>query len=62
MPEGDRPSRTSGVGGRHEVVEHGVTGILHPPDHLAGMAASGVRLLTDPDLHRGSPRPAAEWS
>ena len=27
-------------------------GFLHPPDDLAGMAASGVRLLTDPELHR----------
>jgi hypothetical protein len=38
------PSRTSGVGGLHEGVEHGVTGLPHPPDELAGMAASGVRL------------------
>jgi N-acetyl-alpha-D-glucosaminyl L-malate synthase BshA len=46
------PVVASRVGGLHEVVEHGVTGFLHPPDDLAGMAASGVRLLTDPDLHR----------
>jgi hypothetical protein len=52
LTEGDRPSRTSGVGGLHESVAHGVTGFLHPPDDPVGMAASGVRLLTDPDLHR----------
>jgi len=52
LPEGERPSRTSGVGGLHEGVEHGRTGFLHPPDDPVGMAASGVRLLTDPDLHR----------
>jgi len=52
MPDGDRPSRTSGVGGLHEVVEHRVTGFSHPPDDLAGMAASGVRRLTGPGLYR----------
>jgi hypothetical protein len=26
--------------------------LAHPPDDLAGMAASGVRRLTGPDLHR----------
>jgi N-acetyl-alpha-D-glucosaminyl L-malate synthase BshA len=46
------PVVASRVGGLHEVIEDGVTGFLHPPDDLAGMAASGVRLLTDPDLHR----------
>jgi N-acetyl-alpha-D-glucosaminyl L-malate synthase BshA len=46
------PVVASRVGGLHEVVEDGVTGFLHPPDDLAGMAASGVRLLTDDALHR----------
>jgi len=48
----NRASRTSGVGGLHEVVEPGVTGFPHLPDDLAGMAASGGRRLTGPDLHR----------
>jgi N-acetyl-alpha-D-glucosaminyl L-malate synthase BshA len=39
------------VGGLPEVVEHGVTGFLHPLDDVEGMAASGVALLTDPELH-----------
>ena len=39
------------VGGLPEVIEHGVTGFLHPLDDLDGMAASGVALLTDPELH-----------
>jgi N-acetyl-alpha-D-glucosaminyl L-malate synthase BshA len=39
------------VGGLPEVVDHGVTGFLHPLDDVEAMAASGVALLTDPALH-----------
>jgi L-malate glycosyltransferase len=46
------PVVASRVGGLPEVVEHGVSGFLHPPDDLDGMAASTVRLLTDDLLHR----------
>ena len=46
------PVVASRVGGLPEVIDHGVTGFLHPVDDLAGMAASAVRLLTDPELHR----------
>jgi N-acetyl-alpha-D-glucosaminyl L-malate synthase BshA len=46
------PVIASRVGGLHEVVEDGVTGFLRPPDDLDGMAECGVRLLTDPALHR----------
>jgi hypothetical protein len=35
-----------------EVIDSGVNGFLHDPDDLAGMAASGVALLTDRNLHR----------
>ena len=45
------PVVASRVGGLHEVVDHGSTGFLHPPDDLDAMAASGVRLLTDAALH-----------
>jgi len=45
------PVVASRVGGLHEVVDDGVTGFLHEPDDLQGMAASGVRLLTDADMH-----------
>jgi N-acetyl-alpha-D-glucosaminyl L-malate synthase BshA len=45
------PVIASRVGGLPEVVEHGVNGFLHDPEDLEGMAASGIRLLTDPDLH-----------
>ena len=34
------------------MIEHGVSGFLHPPDALDEMADSAVTLLTDPDLHR----------
>ncbi len=45
------PVVASRVGGLHEVIDHGVTGFLHPPDDLDGMAESGVALLTDGELH-----------
>ena len=40
----------TGGSGLAEVVDHGVTGFLHPVGATDEMAASGVRLLTDPDL------------
>jgi N-acetyl-alpha-D-glucosaminyl L-malate synthase BshA len=46
------PVVASRVGGLHEVVEHGESGYLHPMEDVDGMAQSGIRLLTDPDLHR----------
>jgi glycosyltransferase involved in cell wall biosynthesis len=46
------PVVASRVGGLPEVIEDGVTGFLHPVDDLDGMAASALRLLTDPELHR----------
>ena len=56
------PVIASRVGGLPEVIEDGVTGFLHPPDALDEMAESGVNLLTDPDLHAGSPPPPAAAS
>ena len=46
------PVIASRVGGLHEVVEDGVTGFLHAPEDLEGMAQSGIRLLQDPEMHR----------
>ena len=46
------PVVASRVGGLPEVIEHGVSGFLHAPDDLTGMAASTLRLLNDPELHR----------
>ena len=46
------PVVASRVGGLPEVIEHGVTGFLHDPDDVAGMAASGAALLTDPGRHQ----------
>jgi L-malate glycosyltransferase len=46
------PVVASRVGGLPEVISHGVTGFLHPPDDLDGMAQSAVALLTDPAFHR----------
>ena len=45
------PVVASRVGGLPEVVEDGVTGFLHPPDDLQGLAGSTLRLLTDEPLH-----------
>ena len=46
------PVVASRVGGLPEVIEHGVTGFLHPPDDLDAMAASAVALLRDPVRHQ----------
>ena len=46
------PVVASRVGGLPEIIDHGVTGFLHPPDDLDGMAASAVTLLRDPVRHR----------
>ena len=40
------PVVASNVGGLPEVIDHGVTGFLHAPDDLDGMAASVGCLLT----------------
>ena len=45
------PVVASRVGGLPEVIDHGVTGFLHPPDDIDGMAASIVRLVHDQALH-----------
>jgi N-acetyl-alpha-D-glucosaminyl L-malate synthase BshA len=39
------------TGGLPEVIDDGVSGFLHLPDDLDGMAGSAVRLLTDPAAH-----------
>ena len=44
------PVVASRVGGLPEVVEDGVSGFLHAPDDLDGMARSALRLLTDEPL------------
>jgi N-acetyl-alpha-D-glucosaminyl L-malate synthase BshA len=46
------PVVASRVGGLPEVIDHGTTGFLHPPEDIDGMAESGARLLTDAVLHR----------
>jgi L-malate glycosyltransferase len=44
------PVVASRVGGLPEVIEDGVSGFLHPPDDVEGMAASGIAILSDRDL------------
>jgi len=50
----------SRVGGLLEVIDHGISGFLHPPDALDEMAESGVTLLTDPARHRAIAQAAWE--
>jgi N-acetyl-alpha-D-glucosaminyl L-malate synthase BshA len=52
------PVVASNVGGLPEVIEHNVTGFLHPPEDLDGMAASAIAVLTDPVLHHQIARAA----
>jgi len=46
------PVIASRVGGLPEVIDHGVSGLLHAEQDLDSMAVSGVRLLTDPEVHQ----------
>jgi N-acetyl-alpha-D-glucosaminyl L-malate synthase BshA len=52
------PVIASRVGGLPEVIEDGVSGILHPPAAIDHMAASAVALLTDPARHQEMARAA----
>ena len=45
------PVVASRVGGLPEVIEHGVSGFLHVPSDLDGMAANAVTMLTDATAH-----------
>ena len=45
------PVVASRVGGIPEVIDHGVTGFLHPPDAIDDMAASAIAILSDDALH-----------
>jgi N-acetyl-alpha-D-glucosaminyl L-malate synthase BshA len=46
------PVICSNAGGLSEVVEHGFTGFLHDPAHVAGYTASVLKLLTNDPLRR----------
>ena len=46
------PVVASDVGGLPEVIEHGVSGFLHPLDAEEAMAASAVAVLTNPQRQR----------
>jgi len=46
------PIVASRVGGLPEVIQEGVSGFLHEPADLEGMAESTYRLFADADLHR----------
>ncbi len=46
------PVVASRVGGLPEVIEHDVNGFLHAPTDLDGMAASALKVLTDPEQHK----------
>ena len=52
------PVVASNIGGLPEVVEHGRTGFLHDPGHIAGFVASSLRLLEDDRLRHAIGRRA----
>ena len=45
------PVVASDVGGLREVIDHGRSGFLHGLNDIDGMAASGIDVLSDADLH-----------
>ena len=45
------PVVASRVGGLPEVIQHAITGFLHAPEDVDGMAGSAIALLTDAQLH-----------
>ena len=52
------PVVASNVGGLPEVIEHGVSGFLHPPEEIEAMAESGIKLLSDAGVHASVTRAA----
>jgi len=52
------PVVASTAGGLPEVIDHGSTGYLHDPEHIAGFVASVLRLLGNEPLRRGMGRRA----
>ncbi|HET7224347.1 MAG TPA: N-acetyl-alpha-D-glucosaminyl L-malate synthase BshA, partial [Candidatus Eisenbacteria bacterium] len=46
------PVVASNAGGLPEVVEHGLTGFLHDPQHVPGFVSSVLKLLTNEPLRR----------
>jgi N-acetyl-alpha-D-glucosaminyl L-malate synthase BshA len=54
------PVVASRVGGLPEVIEHGVSGFLHPPDAIDDMAQSAIDLLSDPVRHEQVARAACQ--
>jgi len=52
------PVVASTAGGLPEVVEHGVTGFLHDPQHVAGFVSSVLKLLQNERLRRAMGRRA----
>ncbi len=45
------PVVASRVGGLPEVIDDGVSGFLRPPEDVDGMAACGIAILSDAELH-----------
>ena len=56
------PVIASNVGGLPEIIEHGVTGYICPPEALEEMAAHAVWLLRDDDKRLNMGRAAAARS
>ena len=46
------PVVASNAGGLPEVIEHGLTGFLHPVGDVDAMAETGLALLSDQALHQ----------
>ncbi|SHG03462.1 PEP-CTERM/exosortase A-associated glycosyltransferase, Daro_2409 family [Desulfacinum infernum DSM 9756] len=56
-----KPVAASGVGGHRELIRHGETGILFPPDDIPGLASAISTLLSSKSLRERIGRQGRDW-
>jgi PEP-CTERM/exosortase A-associated glycosyltransferase len=56
-----KPVAASSVGGHRELIRHGETGMLFPPDDVPGLASAVSTLLSSPSLRERMGRQGRDW-